>query len=440
MKSLTLTLLALALLATPALAQDYDALIQQALQQRNQGDLPAAEKILRQARGLAKDKAEADYLLGMVLAFQQKYTEGLQIIEAALQVKPDDIELQLGRARVLSYQGVYQQASQITNKILAKEPANLEALSLAGRLAYYQRQPAVAEQRFQHVLALDANNLDALLGLYDSYLQQGETDQAQPWLERAAKVAPTHIEVLTRQQPEQYNAEPRHQISTGYSRSTIDHTGFSNWQDRFIEYRHLQPNGNQQYVRVEHNNRFNSTDTMIEAGLALQQKSLLPLEVAIGVTPNAQFMPHWFGRLQGSTPLTDGKGSYGTVLLTGLVQYSSYANGDTQRLQLGLDYYLPNVDMWLTPNIGMVRDQNGLDTFAWGLAANWQLSGPTRIGASYSDAPETENLVTTDSKNVSVYWRQGLGKTFVLFLTWSQSERVNSYTRKAIDGTLQYRF
>ncbi len=440
MKIFTITLLALALLPAAAFAQDYDALIQQAMQQRDKGDLPAAELILRDARKLAKDKAEADYLLGMVLAFQHKYTQGLQIIEAALQVKPDDTELQLGRARILSYQGVYQQAAQITNKVLAKEPNNLDALSLAGRLAFYQRQPVVAEQRFNQVLALDANNLDALLGLYDSYTQQGDNDKAQPWLDRAAIVAPTHIDVRTRQQPEQFNVEPRHQLSVGYGRSSIDRVGLSDWHDRFIEYRHMQPNGNQQYVRVEHNSRFNTNDTMIEAGLALQQKSKLPLEVAVGVTPNVQFMPHWFARVQGSTPLTDGSGSYGTVLLTGGVQYSSYSNGATKRAQLGLEYYLPNADVWLTPNIGMVRDQNGLDTFAWGLGINWQLGGTTRVGASYSDAPETENLVTTGSQSYSVYWRQNLGKTWVLYLSWSKAERENSYTRKTLDATLQYSF
>jgi len=440
MKKFSHALLMLALVTPAVFAQDYDALIKQAMQLRDQGNMAAAEPLLRQAQSLAKDKSEASYLLGMVMAFQQKYGDALEVLDAALKVKPDDTELQLGRATVLSYQGVYQEAAGAVDAVLAKQPNNTEALTLAGRIAYYQKRPVVAEQRFNQALSLDSGNLDALLGLYDSYMQQGQSDKARLYLDRAARIAPNHIDVKSRQQPEQYNALPHHQISTGYSRSTINSPGLDNWHDRFIEYRHLQADGNQQYLRVEHNDRFGTNDTMVEAGLALQQKSRLPLEVAVGVTPNYQFMPHWFGRVQGNTPLTDGSGDFGTVLLTGLFQYSSYANGDTKRVQLGLEYYLPHTDIWLTPNIGEVRDQNGVYTFAWGLGANWQLGGTTRIGASYSNAPETENLITTDSKNTSVYWRLNLGTSFVLYLTWSQFKRENSYTRKSVDATLQYSF
>ncbi len=440
MNKFSITLLSLALMAPAAFAQDYEALIKQALQLRDQCNMPAAEPLLRQAQTLAKDKSEASYLLGMVLAFQQKYGDAMEVLNAALKVKPDDTELQLGRATVLSYQGVYQEAGETVEAVLAKQPNNTEALTLAGRIAFYQKRPVAAQQRFNQALSLDSGNLDALLGLYDSYMQQGQSDKARLYLDRAARIAPDHIDVKSRQRPEQYNALPHHQISTGYSRSTINIPGLDSWHDRFVEYRHLQADGDQQYLRVEHNDRFGANDTMVEAGLALQQKSRLPLEAAVGVTPDYHFMPHWFGRVQANTPITDGSGDAGTVLLTGLLQYSSYANGDTKRAQIGLEYYLPHTDVWLTPNIGVVRDQNGLNTFAWGLGANWQMSGTTRIGGSYSDAPETENLVTTDSKNTSVYWRQNLGTSFVFYLTWSQFKRENSYTRRSVDATLQYSF
>jgi YaiO family outer membrane protein len=440
MNIVRLSLCSLVLWAITAFAQDYDTLIKQALRQRDQGHMPAAEQILRQAQTLAKDKSEVSYLLGMVLAFQQKYPEALAVINTALKSSPDNFELRLGKATVLSYQGAYQEADTITNALLAQQPNNTEALTLAGRIAYYQKRPAAAQLRFNQALAIDGNNLDAMLGLYDSYLQSGQSDKAKAWLERAARYAPNHIDVKSRQQPEQYNAQPHHQISAGYGRSSIDQSGINPWHDRFVEYRHLQADGNQQYVRVEHNNRFDTHDTQYEAGLALQQKSSVPVEVAVGVTPNEKFMPHWFGRLQANTPLTDGSSDFGTVILNGLAQVSSYANGRTKRAQIGLDYYLPHTDMWLTPSIGMVRDQDGLDTFAWGLGGHWQLSGTSRIGVTYSDAPETENLITTDSKNSSVYWRQNLGQAWVLYLTWSQFKRENSYTRRSGDATLQYSF
>ena len=135
-----------------------------------------------------------------------------------------------------------------------------------------------------------------------------------------------------------------------------------------------------------------------------------------------------------------GAGNFGTVILNGGLQYSSYANGDTKRASLGLDYYLPGVDAWLTPAIGVVRDQDGKDTFSWGLGGNWQVGAYSRIGASYSDAPETENLITTDTTVKSMYLRQSLTGTLVLYVDFTELERESSYTRRQISLTLQTSF
>lgn len=440
MKKVASALLALLLCSEASIAQDYDSLIQQALRQRDAGDFAAAEQTLRQAYAIPTDKSEVSYLLGMVMAFQQRYGESLQLINSALESYPDSVDLQLARARVLSYQGVYQDALATIDRILATSPMNTEALNLAGRIALYQRSPVQAQQRFNQVLTQDAGNLDALLGLYDSYIQLGDTASAQPYLDRAATVAPGQIDVLTRQNPQQYSSQPRHQLSTGFGRSTIDRSGFADWNDRFIEYRHLQPNGNQQYLRVEHDHRFGAHDTLYEGGITVAQQSRVPLEFAVGFTPDDDFLAEYYARAQGNTRLTDGSGDFGTVLLTGLLQYSSYANGDTKRVQMGLEYYLPGVDAWLTPTIGMVRDQDGIDTFAWSVGAHWQLGGATRIGASYTDAPETENLITTDSDTFSAYVRQSLGDRWVMFLNFARYDRHNSYTRDSWNLTLQYHF
>lgn len=434
-------LLAAALLAaTPAFAQDYDALIQQAVTQRNAGDMAAAEATLRQAYDIPADKTEVSYLLGMVLAFQQRYDEALDLIEQALEQNPGSTDLQLGRARVLSFQGLFREAADATDAVLEREPQNLEARNLAGRIALYQQRPGSARERFTEVLRQEPQDLEAMIGLYDSLYALGEREAAKEQLARTAALYPDHIDVLSRQNPAEYSTNPRHQVTVGGARSTLDRAGFADWNDRFIEYRHLQANNNQQYLRVEHDHRFGTHDTLVEAGLALNQSGATPLELAVGFTPNDEFLAEYFARISAAHVLVEGNESFGTLVLNGGYQHSSYANGGTHRVFGGLEYYLPGVDVWLTPSIGMVRDQNGTNTFAWTLGANWQVAGGTRVGINYSDAPETENLVTTDTTVWGAYLQQDLGSRVRLFLGYNRIDRDKAYVRESVDVALQTRF
>ncbi|MDY6983281.1 MAG: YaiO family outer membrane beta-barrel protein, partial [Pseudomonadota bacterium] len=234
-------------------------------------------------------------------------------------------------------------------------------------------------------------------------------------------------------------AMPEQQLTAGVSRSTIDRPGFADWNDRFVEYRNIEADGGQQYLRVEHNHRFGMHDTQLEGGLRLLPDSALPLEVAVGFTPSDDFMPEYFARI-GSGKLIAENPRYGALVATGQYQHASYANGRTNRILAGLEYYLPGIDAWLTPSIGAVRDQDGTETFAWTLGAHWQVNGRSRLGVNYSDAPETENLLTIDTRAWGAYWRVDLGRRVRLFLSYNRLDRENSYVREGVDVALQLRF
>ena len=100
----------------------YDSLLQEALDLRNAGNFTGAEQTLRNARTLAADTNEIDYLLGMTLAFQDRFTEALQVLDSALVSYPEDIQLQIARARVYSYKGEYETALELTEKVLEEDP------------------------------------------------------------------------------------------------------------------------------------------------------------------------------------------------------------------------------------------------------------------------------------------------------------------------------
>jgi YaiO family outer membrane protein len=348
-------LLSLALLLTaPALlAQDYDSLIREALELRNAGDLTGAEARLREAWPLAADKSEVAYLLGMVLAFQERYDEAQAMIDAALVDYPDNADLKEAQIRIRDFQAANSSEASPT-----------------------------------------ASAADAL----------------------------------------------SHEVTLGFSRSEFSRSGFSQWNDRSVEYRHLQPDGDQQFVRASHNHRFGEHDSQLEAGLLLGQDKAWPLELSAGIADSADFVADWFVRTATRRLLSPDSASWGALVFTPLYQYSSFNNGDTQRVHLGLEYYLPTTDLWLTPALGMVRDQDGENSFAWSIGAHWQAGVRNRFGGSYSDAPETENLLTTDTRSYSLYWRHQLADDWTVVLSATRVDRAAAYKRDEYSLVLQHRF
>lgn len=105
--------------------QDYDQLIQQAVAQRNAGDLQAAEQSLRAAYPMPPDKTEVSTLLALVIAFQTRYEESINLLDQALTDNPDDIGLRLGKARVRAFQGLFPEATGLVEAVLQQYPDNI---------------------------------------------------------------------------------------------------------------------------------------------------------------------------------------------------------------------------------------------------------------------------------------------------------------------------
>lgn len=309
-----------------------------------------------------------------------------------------------------------------------------------------------AESRLREAWPLAANKSEVayLLGMVLAF--QGRYDEGQAIIEAALTDYPDNAdlqEARVRIQAFQANvrvntnsAAPAlaHEVSMGFSHSEFSLRGFNQWNDRFVEYRHLQADGDQAFVRASHYHRFALHDSPLEAGLLLNQKMAWPLELSAGIANGADFVADWFVRMGTRRTLSPDSAQWGALVFTPLYQYSSFNNGDTQRLLLGFEYYLPSTDIWLTPALGMVRDQYGQESFAWSLGAHWQVGVLDRVGGSYSDAPETENLLTTDTKSYSVYWCHQLADSWTVALYATRVDRTASYQRDEYSLVLQHRF
>lgn len=419
---------------------DYDALIQEAISYRNAGDFARAEDILRTAATIPAETNEVDYLLAMMMAFQERFIESLELLEQSLERYPTDLQLILGRARVLSFQGVYNEPIDITRTVLEVLPDNIEARNLLGRVYYYQRRNAQAREAFLRVLETDPDNLEALVGLYDVEYALGNEIEADSYLDQADLVEPGHVDIVTRRNREVATNSRNQEILAGYSFSDIDLQGFQSWYDRQLEYRYRLNSGNQLYVRGEHSHRFGAHDSLVEIGGVVERANGMIFDLAIAYTANNDFLPENRIRIGSSFILNNASESFGSSTLDLALIRSEYVTGDVQRLALGLTHYFLNFNAWITPGVAVVKDEFGERTVGWTVGMNWQTNARLRLGYNYTDAPETENSFTTETSSNHIYARYQVSDEWFLRFDLSRIERRNSYTRENIAATLQYQF
>lgn len=418
----------------------YDELVQQAVQARNAGEFARAEELLAQARPLGRETNEVDFLLGMTQAFQERFIDALATLDRALEEYPDDLALQLGRARVLSYQSRYEAALTEAGRVLEEHPENIEALNLQARIYYYQRRYTQAIDVFENVLTLDPNNLEAFVGLYDVELARNNNDAAEQWLVRADQVAPGHIDVVTRQENQVAPIARPHLLTIGAGRSRFDQAGFTRWYDRFVEYRYLQDNGDQFYITGEHSHRFGLHDSLTEVGYRFDRRGSLPFEIAVAWDNESQFLVQRRIRLNTDFLLHGATDNFGATTLGLTATQARYSTGDVSAVGLNLTHYFLETDAWITPGVGMVRDENGVEDVSWTMGAHWQASSRWLLGYNYTHAPETENNVTALTLTHHVYGRYQLNDTTSIRIDAANSDRRNSYERSNVALSLQFRF
>lgn len=418
----------------------YDDLIQQSLQARNIGEFQRAETLLRRARPLARETNEVDLLLGMNQAFQERFIEAMATINGALEEYPDDVGLRLGRARVLSYQGVYDESLADTEIILSADPSNVEARNLQARIYFYQRRFDLAAASFQQILEQNPNDLETLIGLHDVEMGRNNTSAANEWLLQAEEVAPGHIDVVSRQQGLATPILRHHILTVGAGRSRFDLAGFSRWYDRFTEYRYLRDNGDQLIVFAEHDHRFGLHDGMTELGYRFERQGQLPIEIAVAWNEDSEFLIKRRIRLGTDFLLQGASDNFGATTLEVSASQSRYNTGDVSQLRFNFTHYLLNTDVWITPGIGVVKDENDQTDMSWTIGTHWQASSRVLVGYNYTNAPETENNVTVLTRTHHIYGSYSLNDSLSLRVDAALGDRQNSYERGNLAVSLQYRF
>lgn len=434
-------LASLLFLSTGVLAAEptYDSLISESLELRNSGRFSESEARLRAAIPLAAETNEVALLLGMVIVFQDRFIEANEILDAALETYPNDVPLLLAKSRVLSYQSFYRESIELSERALTLDPDNIEARTLQARVYYYQRRYSEARVQFNAVLDGDPTNLDALIGLYDTELAASNGDAAEEILNRAAQIAPGHIDVSSRQERQILPEAIRHELISSFIKSNLDLAGFQQWYDRSLEYRYRSDGGNQYFLRGEHSHRFGLHDSLIEVG-GLFVRGARSFELAAAYTPDDEFLAQKRLRAAANFLLMQASENVGATTLGINLTNSSYITGDVQWLQFNFTHYLLNANAWITPGVGIVKDEFGQKTTGWNIGAHWQATARTLVGFNYTDSPETELNFTTQTNSRHAYLRFELSDNSSLRFDFSRISRENSYTRDAIAVSLQLKY
>ena len=155
------------------------------------GDLSAAENILRAYLRTSSDDVEALRLLARVQHQRDVLDEAESLLEAALEVKPNYVAARLDYIRVLIDRQNYLRAREETDTLLRLEPGNREYLSLyaAACVGLGEYEPAIA--LYRELLAASPASADLHVSLGHSLKTVGRTKEATESYQRAAAARPS---------------------------------------------------------------------------------------------------------------------------------------------------------------------------------------------------------------------------------------------------------
>jgi len=155
------------------------------------GDLSAAENILRAYLRTSSDDVEALRLLARIQHQRDVLDEAESLLEAALEVKPNYVAARLDYVRVLIDRQKYLRAREETDTLLSLEPGNRAYLSLyaAACVGLGEYEPAIA--LYRELLAASPASVDLHVSLGHSLKAVGRKKEATESYQMAAAARPS---------------------------------------------------------------------------------------------------------------------------------------------------------------------------------------------------------------------------------------------------------
>jgi Flp pilus assembly protein TadD len=119
-----------------------------------------------------------------------RYEEAIPLLEATLQLQPDDVESLAQLGMVKSDLGELVEARRLLERAVALDPAHVNALVSLGVAALRAGDPSSAQAPLEEALALSPGNPYALRALGQAQLMRNDPEAALPFLRLAADTPP----------------------------------------------------------------------------------------------------------------------------------------------------------------------------------------------------------------------------------------------------------
>lgn len=339
--------------------------------------------------------------------YAQDYTTPAPVLETSESV--------LTRVKDLIRDGKFTEAEEALQYMILHYPENADAWLLQGNLYYYRGDISRAGNAYQYVLMLAPEYHDAQDAL--TRLKQQAQAEAHP-------EAPPPL---------------RYQLDTGVEHSRLSRTTLKNWHSEFVQFGYQANAATRWHGLVEQSHQFASNDTYLETGVDHRFSRTLNGYIGVGATPKADYRPRTRLLAGGAAQLTAGIVGTGPLWATLDTRYDTYAATNVKSLTPGLQWFFWKENAFSAKTVQLwSRGEKRMG----GYALRLDVHPDKRLGVfiGYSDAPDTENGVTSNTRSWALGSTIDLTDRLTLRLTLTEDARERSYRREVVSSGLSYRF
>jgi YaiO family outer membrane protein len=152
------TILAAALLATSALAQDDEQAAHKLVTEQKFAEARASyERLLK----LDPDNLDYQNQIGRLSAWMKEYSTATEVFDRVLKRDPRNAEALVGKAYVEMWQHHYAAAEELLAQANKRSPDDVDVEMALARLCHYQNRDRAAKDHVSRAIKLDPNNSEA---------------------------------------------------------------------------------------------------------------------------------------------------------------------------------------------------------------------------------------------------------------------------------------